>query len=280
MDPRQRPPGERRRAPRGLSGAPRDALYSILRFIARHVRGFWSALAAYLTVGLVVGAGAAVIFGLIAGTVHGGATQTVDERTLQWFAARRSPVLDEIMYDLTTLGDGVVLIMIVLVASVFLWSTRHHWSVYILIVGMVGGKILNTVLKAAFDRNRPSVVEWLYDVTSPSFPSGHAMGAFITYGTVAYLVGRLSPTRRLRHLTWIIATITILGIGISRMYLGVHYPSDVIAGFLAGLAWLAFVASSVTALRFFAPRRPETAVEEHDLQAGRTDAEAGAARTF
>jgi undecaprenyl-diphosphatase len=268
MEPRIPPHGERRHARRGVAGAPRDALYSILRFIARHVRGFWGALAAYLTVALVVGAVAAVLFGLIAGIVHGGGTQTVDERVLQWFAARRSPMLDEVMLDITTLGDGVVLIMMALVASVFLWLTKHHWSVYILIVGLIGGKILNTVLKAAFDRTRPSVVEWLYEVTSPSFPSGHAMGAFITYGTVAYLVGRLSATRRLRHVTWFFAGVTILAIGVSRTYLGVHYPSDVIAGFLAGLAWLAFVASSVTALRFFAPRRPETAAEEHDLYAG------------
>src|SRR5690606_32838255 len=142
--------------------------------------------------------------------------------------------------------------------------------------GMIGGKILNTVLKAAFDRNRPSVVEWFYEVTSPSFPSGHAMGAFIGYGTVAYLVGRLSPTRRLRHVTWFVASLTIVAIGVSRMYLGVHYASDVLAGFLAGLAWLAFVASSVPALRFFAPRRAETAIEERDLETGGAGAQADA----
>jgi membrane-associated phospholipid phosphatase len=260
--------GERRHSTRGVSSAPRNALYTILRFIARHVRGFWGALVAFLTAGLALSIAAAAVFGLLAGIVHGGGTQTVDERVLQWFAAHRSPLLDEIMFDITTLGDGVVLIMIAAIASVFLWITKHHWSVYILIVGMIGGKVLNTVLKAAFDRNRPSVVEWIYEVTSPSFPSGHAMGVFIGYGTVAYLVGRLSPTRRLRHVTWFIASVTIVAIGVSRMYLGVHYPSDVIAGFLAGLAWLAFVASSVTAVRFFAPRRPETAIEEHDLDAG------------
>ncbi|MGH7449169.1 MAG: phosphatase PAP2 family protein [Longimicrobiales bacterium] len=90
-------------------------------------------------------------------------------------------------------------------------------------------------------------------------------GALITYGTVAYLVGRLGQTARLRQATWICAGAVIVAIGISRMYLGVHYPSDVIAGFTAGLAWLAFVASSVPAVRYFAPRRPETAVEERDL---------------
>ncbi|MBR9990805.1 MAG: phosphatase PAP2 family protein [Gemmatimonadetes bacterium] len=229
------------------------------------MQGFWSALAAFLTVGFAAGATAAIAFGLIAGMVRGGATQRFDERAVEWLAAHRSSLLDEVMVDITTLGDGVVLIMIVLIASIFLWITHHRWSVYILLVGLIGGKVLNTVLKAAFDRSRPSVVEWLHDVSSPSFPSGHAMGAFVTYGTVAYLVGRLSSTTRLRNVTWIIAGITVLAIGMSRVYLGVHYPSDVIAGFLAGLAWVVIVASSVTTVRFFAPRRPATAAEEEDL---------------
>lgn len=250
---------------KGLANGARHALYSILRFIDRHVQGFWSALAAFLTVGLAAGAVAAIVFGLLAGLVHEGATQGFDERAVQWFASHRSSWLDEVMVDITTLGDGVVLIMIVLIASIFLWITHHRWSVYILIVGLIGGKLLNTLMKAAFDRSRPSVVEWLHDVSSPSFPSGHAMGAFVTYGTVAYLVGRLSHTRRLRNVTWIIAGTTILAIGMSRVYLGVHYPSDVIAGFLAGLAWVVVVASSVTTLRYFAPRRPETVAEEQDL---------------
>jgi undecaprenyl-diphosphatase len=265
MVSRKPPSGDRRDPERSRLSAPRDALYTILRFIARHVRGFWAALAAFLTAGIALAGIAAIAFGILAGIVRGGATQALDESVVRWLAAHRSPAMDDIMLEVTTLGDGVVLIMIVAVASVFLWLTKHHWSVYILLVGMIGGKALNTLLKASFDRTRPSAVEWIDQVSSPSFPSGHAMGAFITYGTVAYLVARLEPTRRLRYATWFIACGIIIAIGISRMYLGVHYPSDVIAGFAAGLAWVAIVASSVTAVRFFAPRRPVTAVEERDL---------------
>jgi undecaprenyl-diphosphatase len=265
MDLNNPQPDDRRDAERGRRSAARNALYTILRFIARHVRGFWTALAAFLTAGLAVGAAAAIAFGVLAGIVQGGTMQSIDESVLRWLEARRSPVVDDIMMEATTLGDGIVLIMIVAVASVFLWLTKHRWSVYILIVGMVGGKFLNTLLKASFDRTRPSAVEWIDQVSSPSFPSGHAMGAFIVYGTVAYLVARLEPTKRLRFATWFVAIAIIIAIGVSRMYLGVHYPSDVIAGFAAGLAWVAFVASSVTAVQFFAPRRPVTAEEEHDL---------------
>ncbi|HEX6309024.1 MAG TPA: phosphatase PAP2 family protein [Longimicrobiales bacterium] len=258
--PRADGPGERS----ALAGP----LYALLRFIARHVRGFWAALAAFLTLGVIIGLAAAALFGAMAGLVSEGLTQRIDETALRWLETRRSPLMDEIMMDITTLGDGVVLIMIAVIASVFLWITQHRWSVYILMIGMIGGKLLNTLLKTAFDRTRPSVVEWMYEVTSPSFPSGHAMGAFVTYGTVAYLVGRLGSTPRLRLTTWLLAALMILAIGISRMYLGVHYPSDVIAGFLAGLAWLGFVIASLAAVRYFAPRRPETEVEERDLEAG------------
>lgn len=249
-----------------------SALYSILRLIGRHVRGFWSALAAYFTLGAVVATAAAAVFAALAAIVTGGITQDLDERVLEWIVQHRTPLLDRIMFDLTTLGDGIVVMMLVAVASIFLWLTQHRWSVYILILGVIGGKVLNNALKLLFARPRPTIVEGIDQVSSAAFPSGHAMSAIIAYGSVAYLVARLGPTRRLRNTTWAIACLLILGIGSSRMYLGVHYPSDVLGGFLAGLAWLAFVASNVAAVRYFAPRRPRTAMEERGLQAGAEDA--------
>jgi undecaprenyl-diphosphatase len=261
------PGTERRQAPRGRLRLLRDLLYATLRFIARHIRGFWGALVAFLTVGVIIGLLAVAIFALFATAVEKGLTQTLDERTLTWFESHRTPGRDEFMSHVTTLGDGVVLWMLVIVASLFLWQTRHHWSVALLFIGVIGGSFLNEALKVAFGRARPGGVAHLDAVSSMSFPSGHAMVSLITYGSVAYLVARLEPTPRLRNTTWIVAGVIVAGIGISRMYLGVHYPSDVIAGFLAGLAWLAFVASGVTAVRFFSPRRPEVRREEKDLDA-------------
>lgn len=255
-------------ASRDVSSPDPGPLHALLRLIARHVKGFWGAIAAFLTIGVIIGLIAAIVFGMLAGIMREGVTQPMDEHVLRWFEAQRTPAMDRIMMHITTLGNGVVIIMVALVASVFLWATNHRWSVYILMVGMIGGKLLNSALKLVFDRDRPSVVQLLHEVTSQSFPSGHAMGAFITYGTIGYLVARLEPSRRLRVFTWALAGAVVLAIGVSRMYLGVHYPSDVIAGYLAGLAWLAFVASSVRALRYFAPRRPETHTEERGLGAG------------
>ena len=245
----------------------RDALYSTLRFIARHVQGFFVPLAAFIGFGLVVAAVAVMIFAAIAEAVDEGLTQSFDERVLRWFESNRSPLLDKVMLEITTLGSGVVLVMLVLVAAVFLWQTQHRWSVYLLLLGVLGGKLLNTLLKQFFERPRPSAVQWVTEVHSASFPSGHAMSSMVVYGSVAYLVGRLYDKPALRRTTWLLAIVIITAIGASRMYLGVHYPSDVIAGFLGGMAWLAFVISSLRALQFFAKRRPETRSEERDLDA-------------
>ena len=240
-------------------------LNSILRFIARHARGFFAPLAAFITAGMVVAAIGLAIFAGIAEAVDEGITQPFDESVLHWFELRRTPFLDDAMLEITSLGAGLVLVIIVLIASVFLWQTKHKWSTYLLLLATLGGKLLNTFLKIAYERPRPSVVESLTEVHSASFPSGHAMSSMVVYGSVAYLVGRLEPGRYLKYTTWTIAAIIILAIGISRMYLGVHYPSDVLGGFIAGLAWVGFLVASMRALQFFAKRRPETHQEERDL---------------
>ena len=239
----------------------------MLRWIARHVRGFYGALAAFVSVSLIVGIIAVAVFVGFARLVMEGVTQTFDDAVLRWIEGHRSAVLDQMVLEITVLGAGIVLLMIVLVASVFLWLTRHRWSVYILLTGVFGGQLLNRVLKNAFERPRPSSVEWVTEVQSLSFPSGHAMTSAITYLSVAYLVARLEPTPRLRATTWAMAILIIVLVGLSRMYLGVHYPTDVLAGWLGGIAWVGFVAASLAAVRFFASRRPETRSEEHDLHA-------------
>ena len=269
---------ERRHRARGRAAGMLNLLYSTLRFIARHVPGFWGALLAFLTIGAVVGAFATTVFVLLAEAVQGGLTQALDERVLHWLAARRSPWLDESMLEITTIGSGLPLIIFVAIAVIFLWLTRHHWSVYFLLFGTLGGQVLNRLLKEHFERPRPAVVLWEQQVDTFSFPSGHAMSSFIAFGIIAYLVANAVPTRALKRFVWITAALLITLVGGSRMYLGVHYPSDVLAGFLAGLAWILFVAASMTALRYFAPRRPETRSEEQGLQATASTSGSGASQ--
>lgn len=247
-------------------GGARDALYTTLRWVARHVRGFFPALAAFMTLSFVVAAAAIAIFAQLADEVLEGDTQRLDEWALQWFQHHRSPGLNRVMLEITSLGSGTVIIMVVLLASVFLWLTHHKWSVYVLLLVVLGSKLLNTLLKTGFGRERPSIVEAITDVSSRSFPSGHAMSSIVAYGSIAYLITRLEPTKQLRYAIWIFAALLVLAIGISRMYLGVHYPSDVIGGYLAGLAWIGLVAAGIKAVQYFAERRPETSSEEHDLE--------------
>lgn len=249
-----------------MIASARDALYSTLRLIERHVTGFFPALAAFMTLSFLLAAGAIFLFAQLADEVLEGDTQAFDEAVLQWFQTHRTPGLNRVALEVTALGSGSVIIMVVLLASVFLWLTKHKWSVYVLLLVVLGGKLLNNLLKGGFGRERPSIVESITDVSSQSFPSGHAMSSIVAYGSIAYLIGRLEPSKRLRYTIWTVAILLVLAIGATRMYLGVHYPSDIIGGYVAGAAWIFVVAASIKAVRYFADRRPETRAEEHDLQ--------------
>lgn len=260
-------PGDRRRKPRGRAHLLGDALYGLLRFIGRQVHGAYTAVITYLSFAFFVCLGAVWAFAEFAEAVLAGSTQRVDEAVLGWVDGHRTEALDRVALEITALGNFATLAVLVLAVSIFLWLTRHRLSVLLLMSAVAGGAILNTLLKDLFDRPRPDVITWGTHVVSASFPSGHSMTAFIAYASVAYLGGRLEPTRTLRWTTWILAGALILAVGASRIYLGVHYPSDVLGGYVAGLAWLAFVISGLAAIRYFARRRPEIAREEEDLHA-------------
>jgi undecaprenyl-diphosphatase len=225
----------------------------MLLWLRRHLGRVHGALAAFATLGTLAAVFAYLVFAAFAAAVRRGMTQPLDESVLHALAARRSPLLDFVMGEATTLGNVAVLGIVVTVAALFLWLTRHRWSALLLLLGAAGGVIVNTALKTFIDRARPEVVDALAHVSSPSFPSGHAMNSLIVYGSVAYIVGRLEPTAVQRRVTWLVATLLITVIGVSRVYLGVHYPSDILAGFLAGVGWLFFLVAGVAALRWFDP---------------------------
>ena len=256
---------DRRGQTRGATRRFGDALYGVLRFIARHVRGFYGAIITYLSFSFFIGVGAIWIFAAVAEEVLEGGTQSFDEAVLTWVATHRTGLLDQLALEVTALGNTMTLVVLVLAVGSFLWLTHHRYSFLLLVVALAGGGLVNLLLKETFDRPRPSVVEWGTEVSTASFPSGHAMSAMIVYASVAYLVGRLEPTRRMRLLTWTFAAVIITAIGSSRIYLGVHYPSDVVAGFIAGLGWTAFVVSGISALRYFSRRKPDLEKDERDI---------------
>lgn len=258
---------DRRKAPRGPSEIVGDVLYPLLRAIAMRVRGFYGAVITYLSFGFFLAIGAVWVFAELSQEVLAGTTQALDEAVLTWVEGHRSDLLDHVALEVTALGNFATLAVLVLAVSVFLWVSHHRISVLLLMLAVSGGAIVNMLLKDLFDRPRPTIVEAGTDVITQSFPSGHAMSSFIAYATVAYLGGRLEPTPKLRWTTWTLAALLILAVGASRVYLGVHYPSDVVAGYVAGLAWLGFVVSGLTAVRYFSRRKPDVEEEERDLHA-------------
>jgi len=227
----------------------------ILRASIRKAGTVIGGIGIFLVGGIVVTAAAAWLFGEFADEVMEGETQTFDETVLRWIGARRTPVLDSVMLEITALGTGAVVLMIVCISGLFLALTRHKYSALLLLVATGGGLALNAVLKLFFDRPRPGVVEWGTHAVSSSFPSGHSMSATIVYSTVAYLAARLSPRLWIRWVTMLVAALIIALIALSRLYLGVHYPSDVLAGAIVGLAWAAFCMATLEAIQRFGRRR-------------------------
>ncbi len=164
----------------------------------------------------------------------------IDRDVHDWALDIRTPLATEFLTALTLVGTPVGLGLLVAIAAVPLaLKKRWRWVAYLLITCGIGG-LLNLQLKAFFARARPDVAEALRAAHGYSFPSGHAMGSTIVFGAFAYLAFRVLTNWPARAAALAFCATTILAICISRIYLGVHWISDVGAGIAAGLIWLAF----------------------------------------
>ena len=149
-----------------------------------------------------------------------------------------SPKLTIIMSFFTSLGSSKTLLAFLFIAIVAMLLYKKNWEAIFLLFGTAGGLVLNEILKSIFQRQRPTLHR-LIEVNGYSFPSGHSMSSFIFYGMVCIFLFTFLSSRAIKAIFFFITVFLILMIGLSRIYLGVHYPSDVIAGFAAGGAWLA-----------------------------------------
>lgn len=188
----------------------------------------------------------ASLFGFltIAGEMREGETHAFDDAILRALRSPTDPAdpigpfwVEAIMRDLTALGGYTVLSLILLLAVTFLLMKGKRASALMMAVAVVGGVILSNLLKIGFDRQRPDVVAHLVDVHSLSFPSGHAMLSAVTYLTLGALLARSERGIVMRAYFMGVAIVLTLLIGSSRVYLGVHFPTDVLAGWCAGSAW-------------------------------------------
>jgi len=145
--------------------------------------------------------------------------------------------LEGAMRDITSLGSSSVLVLIVTAVIVYLLLIRRPRTALLIFVAVAGGQLLSSLLKLEIDRPRPDLVSHLVNETSLSFPSGHAMLSAVTYLTLGSLAARFLPGRTTKIYVLSLAVLITLLVGVSRVYLGVHWPSDVLAGWCAGFAW-------------------------------------------
>ncbi|TPI32381.1 phosphatase PAP2 family protein [Mesorhizobium sp. B3-1-9] len=147
------------------------------------------------------------------------------------------PWLEGAVRDVTALGSTAVLALITTATIVYLLLIRRPLTALFMFAAVAGGQVLSSLLKFEVDRPRPDLVSHLVTETSLSFPSGHAMLSAVTYLTLGSLAARFLPDRRTKVFVLGLAVLTTVLIGASRVYLGVHWPSDVLAGWCAGFAW-------------------------------------------
>jgi undecaprenyl-diphosphatase len=145
--------------------------------------------------------------------------------------------LEEVGRDFSALGGVAVLGLLTLIVAGYLALQRHLRTMLFLLVSVAGGVMVSSLAKAFFDRPRPALVPHDSIVYTASFPSGHSMMAAVTYLTLAALLARIEPKGTVKLYLLSVAIFLTIGVGISRVYLGVHWPSDVVAGWAAGAAW-------------------------------------------
>jgi undecaprenyl-diphosphatase len=196
-----------------------------------------------LVIGLVL---CAVLFLFIrlASEVMAGDTQTLDVQIIRSLRSAADPAqpigppwMEGAILDITALGSPVVLGLIVVIIVGYLLLEARYVTAAIVLASSVSGEILNELLKLFFERPRPSVVPHLRTVMTASFPSGHAMESAIIYLTLGALLMRVVEGRITRIYCMAMAMLLTLLVGVSRVFLGVHYPSDVLGGWMLGFVW-------------------------------------------
>jgi undecaprenyl-diphosphatase len=194
-----------------------------------------------LLLGLLAAISTIVFFGWLTNEVLDGETRHFDEVTRGTVHQLASPAMTTAMRGISFLGSMIFLT--IATAAVIIWFASRKWGREAKLVAatMVGASALNMTLKLAFKRVRPVPFFDLLPPESYSFPSGHALTSACFFGAFAAIVTARIKRRRPRILVWIVCITTFVLIGLSRIYLGVHHTTDVIAGFAAALIWILVV---------------------------------------
>ena len=179
---------------------------------------------------------ALLLFAWLGSEVLEGETQHFDQVIREWVHTFASPGMTRAMTAVSLLGYNVLIAELAITLAVFAWLRWRRAALW-LVIAMTGSLVLDLTLKYIYHRTRPTA----YFGTAPhsySFPSGHALCSFCFYGVLAGLLSARTKPLLWRLLIWFAAAALIIAIGLSRIYLGVHYPSDVVAGYLAATVWV------------------------------------------
>lgn len=195
-----------------------------------------------ITIGIALTVVVAGIFFFLklTGNLHTNGLTKIDEQVTDFVISYRSPLLTDFFKTITHIGDVYGYIVAVGLCLALSYSYYKHWryAVQILTV-LILASVSNVILKHFIDRARPTI-EHLVSVRSLSYPSGHAMSAMAFYGFVIFLVYRSRFNVFIKAGIILLLFALILAIGVSRIYLGVHFPSDIVGGFIAGMVWTGF----------------------------------------
>ena len=210
-------------------------------------------LGLYLTVGFLACALLVVLFGILADEVFEMRdVGPLDQRITLSARTFHDPARDALARLVTTLGDARFLVPSCLATVIVLYARKRRVTGLLFAGSVVGGWLLETLLKISFHRARPNLWPALVAEKTPSFPSGHATMTTVFFGGVAALVFHVTQRRRYRVAAVLGAAAIVLAVGWTRIYLGVHWMTDVVAGFLVGLFWVVVCA---TGSEYFARRR-------------------------
>lgn len=176
------------------------------------------------------------LFSWLAHEVFEGDTLRFDEAVRTWIHQFASPSLTSVMVVISALGSQVLAVAVIIAGVIFLGLKWRRAAIWLLFT-VAGGLVLELTLKYAFHRARPAPFFGAVPL-SYSFPSGHSLMSFCVYGVLAGLLSHRARSALIRVLVWVMAVVLVAAIGVSRIYLGVHYPSDVIAGYLTAAVWV------------------------------------------
>lgn len=175
---------------------------------------------------------------------------TFDLSIMQYFYTLRTPPLTSLMFGCTFLASTPFLTVTSICILLFFLYKKKWGEMILFFTLFYMGVLLNLLLKALFNIPRPTIAPLIHENFS-SFPSGHSMNGFIFYFSLVYLFYHFTKNIRLTGLFCFLAGLLVLGIGISRIYLGVHFPTDVLGGYIAGLCWISSLLFFENLLPFF-----------------------------